>query len=386
MTKKNSPVRLADFITKNLEPILQDWEDFAQSLVPLAGLDRKALRDHAEEMLVAVVADMREPQTEADRSEKGKGKEIAETDTLTQAAESHASARLTDNFSLNQLTAEFRAIRASVLRQWERAMPQVTSNVEDIMRFNEAIDQALGSSIARYSDKLDESRAVILGVLAHDLRNPLNAISLLMQYILRAESADAATMKAATRAQHSVQRMDGLVHDLLDFTHVRLGKGLPVRPEPLDMATLFFQTIDELQAAHPERKIVFSTFGELRGNWDPGRLSQLLVNLVANALNHGDADGEVRVDLKGNETDVVLNVQNFGPLVSESARQGMFQPLNRHSKIQKDESAGSSGLGLGLYIAHQIAIAHQGTLNVVSTEAAGTTFTACLPRYLNTPV
>lgn len=387
MSSNSLPTRLADFIAENLEPILQDWEDFAQSLVPLAGLNRKALRDHAEEMLIAVVADMREPQTELDRSEKGKGKgkdkKVAETDTLTQAAESHASARLTDNFSLNQLTAEFRAIRASVLRQWARAVPKAASNVEEIMRFNEAIDQALGASIARYSDKLDESRAVILGVLAHDLRNPLNAISLLMQYILRAESADAATMKAAARAQHSVQRMDGLVRDLLDFTRVRLGTGLPVRPEPFDMATLFSTTIDELQAAHPQRKIVFNTFGKLSGEWDPGRLSQLLVNLVANALNHGDAEGEVRVNLKGNETDVVLDVQNFGPVVSESARQGMFQPPNSDSKVHRSDSAGSSGLGLGLYIAHQIAIAHQGTLDVVSTEVAGTTFTACLPLRLN---
>ena len=189
---------------------------------------------------------------------------------------------------------------------------------------------------------------MIIGILAHDLRNPLNAISLLMQYILLAESADAATMKAAAQAQHSVQRMDGLVRDLLDFTRVRLGTGLPLRPESLDMATLFSKTIDELQAAHPQRKIVFSTSGQFSGEWDSGRLSQLLVNLVANALNHGDADGEVRVDLKSNKNGVVLAVQNFGPVVSESARRGMFQPLNRNSKVHNADSTGSSGLGLGL--------------------------------------
>ena len=125
------------------------------------------------------------------------------------------------------------------------------------------------------------------------------------------------------------------------------------------------------------------TSGQLSGEWDSGRLSQLLVNLVANALNHGDADGEVRVDLKSNKNGVVLAVQNFGPVVSESARRGMFQPLNRNSKVHNADSTGSSGLGLGLYIAHQIAIAHHDTLDVVSTEAAGTTFTACLPLRSN---
>lgn len=373
-------ISLADFITGNLEPILQDWEDFAQSLVPLAGLDRARLRDDAEAMLVAIVNNMRAYQSEADRSEKGKGN--GESDALTEAAESHAIARLTDNFSLNQLMAEFRAIRASVLRQWARVLPQAEANVEDVMRFNEAVDQAITASIARYSSKLDESRAVILGVLAHDLRNPLNAISLGMQYILRADAADAPTMKAAVRAQLSVQRMDGLVRDLLDFTSVRLGTGLPVRPEAVDMAVICLRTIDEVEAAHPERKMLFTKSGNFEGEWDAGRLSQMLVNLVTNALNHGIADGEVRVTLKGEQQDfVTLEVQNFGPVIPDSVRTGMFQPLNRAMADRRGVPAGSSGLGLGLYIAHEIAVAHHGSLEVVSTEEAGTAFTARLPRH-----
>lgn len=378
--RASAPVSLADFVAGNLEPILQDWEDYAQSLVPLAGLDRVALRDHAEAMLVALVDNMRAPQSEADRSEKGKGN--GQSDALTEAAESHAVARLGDNFSLNQLMAEFRAIRASVLRQWARALPQAEANVEDVMRFNEAIDQAITASIARYSNKLDESRAVILGVLAHDLRNPLNAISLGMQYILGADAADAPTMKAAVRAQLSVRRMDGLVRDLLDFTSVRLGTGLPVKPETLDMAVLCLRTIDEVEAAHPERKILFATSGDFRGEWDAGRLSQMLVNLVTNALNHGIADGEVRVTLRGEQQDfVTLEVHNFGPAIPESVRTGMFQPLNRAMSDRRGVPAGSSGLGLGLYIAHEIAVAHQGSLEVVSTKEAGTAFTARLPRH-----
>ncbi|TPG21397.1 sensor histidine kinase [Variovorax guangxiensis] len=383
LARADGAISLADFITGNLEPILQDWEDFAHSLVPLAGLDRATLRDHAEAMLVAIVDNMRAFQSEAERSEKGKGN--GDSDALTEAAENHAIARLTDNFSLNQLMAEFRAIRASVLRQWACVLPQAKAGVEEVMRFNEAVDQAITASIARYSNKLDESRAVILGVLAHDLRNPLNAISLGMQYILSADAADAPTMKAAVRAQLSVQRMDGLVRDLLDFTSVRLGTGLPVRPEVVDMAVLCLRTIDEVEAAHPERKILFTTAGELVGECDAGRLSQMLVNLVTNALHHGIADGEVRVTLNGEQQDfVTLEVQNFGPVIPDSVRAGMFQPLNRAMADRRGVPAGSSGLGLGLYIAHEIAIAHQGSLEVVSTEEAGTAFTARLPRHPST--
>ena len=126
-----------------------------------------------------------------------------------------------------------------------------------------------------------------------------------------------------------------------------------------------------------------NAFGELKGDWDPGRLSQLLVNLVANALNHGDSDGEARVSIRGDAADVVLDVQNFGPVISESVRKGMFRPLNRDIEADASGSVGSSGLGLGLYIAHQIVVAHQGSLDVASIEAAGTTFTARLPRRSN---
>jgi len=277
--------------------------------------------------------------------------------------------------------AEFRAIRASVLRLWARVLPQAEAGVEEVMRFNEAVDQAITASIARYSNKIDESRAVILGVLAHDLRNPLNAISPGMQFILRAEAADASTMKVAVRAQQSVQRMDGLVRDLLDFTSVRLGTGLPVRPEAADLAVVCLRTIDEVEAAHPERKIVFTASGDLAGEWDAGRVSQMLVNLVTNALNHGLAGGEVRVTLMGYEQDfVTVQVQNLGPVIPDTVRAGMFQPLNRAMADRRSVPAGSSGLGLGLYIAHEIAVAHQGSLEVISTEEVGTAFTARLPR------
>ena len=382
MSKQSQSVSLADFISSNLEPILQEWEDFAQSLVPLAGLDRKALRDHAESMLVAVVTNMGAPQSEAERSRKGKGNDQA--DGLTDAAESHAVARLGDNFTLVQLMAEFRAIRASVLRQWARVRPDEGADVEDIMRFNEAIDQAITASIERYSSDLDASRAVILGILAHDLRNPLNAISLGMQYILRTESADAPTMKAAVRAQQSVQRMNALVRDLLDFTRARLGSGLPVHAEPLDMRNLTQRTIEEVEAAHPGRKIRLETSGELPGEWDSGRIAQLIVNLVTNALHHGTADGEVRVTLTGDEAHVVLKIHNMGPAIPASVRQSIFEPLNRAMMNRRGGPAESSGLGLGLYIAHEIAIAHQGTLEVESTESAGTTFTTRLPRHPTT--
>lgn len=373
--------RLGDFIEHNLESILQEWEEFARSLAPMAGLDKTALRDHAEEMLTCVARDMREPQSEGERSAKSKG--LAPPDAgLDQAAESHAKARMGDDFTVDQLVAEFRAIRASVLRRWAAHGANDNESVEEVTRFNEAIDQALSTSVGRYSARREEARAIILGVLAHDLRNPLHGISMGMHYLLRSDSTNVVSNKVAARALRNVERMDELIRALLDFTLARMGNGLPVKPEPVQLGTLCSQVVEEMESSHPGRVVRWTSSGDLDGEWDPGRLSQLLVNLVSNALHHGDADGEVRVTLGGTEHEVWMDVHNSGPVLSEASRRRLFQPLNRpQAESGGAGEAQSSGLGLGLYIAAQIASAHRGTLGVSSTVADGTTFSVRLPRH-----
>lgn len=372
---------LGEFIEGNLEPILQEWEAFALSLMPLAHLDRKALRDHAEEMLRAVAKDMCVPQSEQQRADKAKGLRSDNMSQLTSAAEAHAVSRFGDQFTMDQLVAEFRAIRASVLRQWAVSRAETDEAVEELTRFNEAIDQALNTSVARYTAKLDESRTMILGVLAHDLRNPLNALSIGLQYILRSDSTDPNSTKVAARALHSVARMDGLIRDLLDFTLVRLGPGLPVTSEPANMAQICARTIEEVEASHPGRRFRFKTAGLVHGEWDPKRVSQMLINLLTNALHHGEPSGEVSLTLTGTQTEVHLDVHNDGPAIPEAVRATLFQPLAATALKRRGVSQ-SSGLGLGLYIAYQIATAHGGSIAVKSTDAEGTTFTVQMPRHL----
>jgi signal transduction histidine kinase len=372
---------LGEFIKGNREPILQEWETFAHSLMPLAQLDRKALRDHAEEMLRAVAEDMRVPQSEQQRADKAKGLRSDTMPQLTRAAEAHAVSRFGDQFTMDQLVAEFRAIRASVLQQWAVHRAKTDEAVEELTRFNEAIDQALTTSVTRYSVKLDDSRTMILGVLAHDLRNPLNALSIGLQYILRSEATDATSMKVAARALQSVGRMDGLIRDLLDFTLVRLGPGLPVTREPANMAQICARTIEEVEASHPGRRLRCKTAGLAHGEWDPKRVSQMLINLLTNALHHGDPSGEVSLTLKGTQTEVRLDVHNEGPPIPEAQRATLFQPLAA-TALKRSGASQSSGLGLGLYIANQIATAHGGSIEVKSTDAEGTTFTVRMPRHL----
>lgn len=370
---------LGDFIRGHLEPILQEWEEFAQSLAPLAGMDKSALRDHAEAMLKAVVIDMDARQTESQRRAKSEGQEPTPEVGLDAAAQLHAVARLHDQFTLDQLVAEFRAIRASVLRRWAAACPAGGHSVDEITRFNEAIDQALSTSVAHYAERIDESRTVILGVLAHDLRNPLSGVTMGMHYLLRSPDSTPKTAQVAARALRSADRMDGLIRDLLDFTLARLGGGLPVRPERANIGEVCVRVVEEMESSHPGRVVRLTSSGRLDGSWDPARVSQMLVNLVTNALQHGDPEGEVQLDLSGNEDEVVIKVHNGGPPMSEASRRRMFQPMNR-APADVDSPSRSSGLGLGLYIAAQIAGAHKGSLAVASGAADGTTFTARLPR------
>ena len=379
MTEPGSAA-LGDFINDNIEPILQEWEEFARSLAPLAGMDKRALRDHAQAMLEAVVVDIRQAQSEHERRAKSEGQDPSPEAGLDHAAQLHAVARLQDQFTLDQLVAEFRAIRASVLRRWSATDPSTAHPVEQITRFNEAIDQALSTSVAHYSSRIEESRTVILGVLAHDLRNPLSAITLGMHHLLRSGDSTPETARVAARALRSAERMGGLVRDLLDFTHARVGGGLPVRCDAANLYDIGTRVVEEMQSSHPGRSVGLSQCGAMDGSWDAGRISQLLINLVTNALLHGDPGGEVVLQLNGVEEDeVVLAVHNDGPPMSEASRRLLFQPMNRVAD-GSERASSSSGLGLGLYIASQIAKAHQGSLEVSSRDASGTTFTARLPR------
>lgn len=171
-------MRLADFIILNIEPILQQREDFAKTLTPAAnGMNSLALRDHAERMLHAIAIDLGTSQSDEARILKSHGAAFGMEEVTS--AETHAEARQASGFTIGQMIAEYRALRTSVLMLW--MPPDHVSKVEeiaDVIRFNEAIDQALAESVVTYTNAVDAARNVFLGVLGHDLRSPLGAISL----------------------------------------------------------------------------------------------------------------------------------------------------------------------------------------------------------------
>lgn len=361
-----------------MERILQEWEDFARSIQPPhRNMNVVELRDHAEEMLREIAEELDRPRSDIERIERSKG--LAAASDKDTAAEIHAAHRLRSGFSIDQLVAEYRALRTSVLHLWSNRSKSATwFEVEDVSRFNEAVDQALNESVIQYSKMERKAQDIFIGILGHDIRTPLNAISMGAETLMRSESLDGKYIQLASRIFNSSARIDSLVKDLLDFTNVRFGIRLSL--DQTNLALLAEQVAEEIRSAHPDRTIILHTSGNLDGTWDSVRLSQVLSNLICNALQHGSHAEPVSVSLSGKAHEVEIAVHNFGIPIPREEIGHIFEPLRRYSRMPSNGQSFHANLGLGLYIAREAVIAHRGTIDVCSNELQGTTFTVHLPK------
>jgi signal transduction histidine kinase len=370
-------MRLADFILTEMHAILDAWDAFAAIKDPAARhLDHPALRDHAKEILQAVARDIARAQTPEAEVLKSTGQVPFVMDAPDTAAQTHALLRARSGFDINQMASEYRALRASVLRLWRDASPAADTDLEDAIRFNEAIDQALCESIAFFSAEVDQSRDLFLGMLGHDMRSPLTAIQMTAAYLARLNAGDEVSV-AAGRLINSGARMKALVDDLSDFNRTKLGLGISIVRDQIDLAQVFSREIEQMQAAYPDRRVEFKVDGELSGAWDGNRLRQVLSNLIANAMRYGSGDAPVQVVLEEGASDVVVKVRNQGAAIDRATFDSMFDPLRRGD--QSAVPGEMEGLGLGLYISREIARAHGGTIRATS-DSSGTVFEVRLPR------
>jgi signal transduction histidine kinase len=377
-------MRLSAFITDEIEPILDDWERYAAQIPAARDMDRDELRDHARQILETVAKDLNGSQTSEEQKKKSEGHGQAEQRNalVETAARQHASVRMKAGFSVEDLISEFRALRATVLRHWEKASNTMQrSDMRDMTRFNEAIDQAVAESVARHSALIRHTQDVFLGILGHDLRNPLGAVTMSAQYLMQSPSLEDRHVKAAAMIYDSSRQMGQLVADLLDFTRTRLGQAIPIRPELTNISEIVRREVAQACAFHPERQILLDMQGEFSGQWDPARICQVLSNLIANAIKHGSRNQPVKVALSGDDQHVVAIVHNMGDPIPLEDLPRIFAPLVRAS-TSSDHAPYGASLGLGLFIVREIVQAHRGTVDVTSTGEEGTTFTVQLPRGL----
>jgi signal transduction histidine kinase len=376
--------RLADFIRHHIEAILQAWEDFARTIEPPAlTMDDDSLRDHAHQMLTTIADDLDTAQSDAERDAKSKGNGKRERGDTP--AEIHAEARLLSGYTVVQLVSEYRALRTSVLALWGKEEgAERHTDMGDMVRFNEAVDQALAESIARYEQLVKQSQNMFLAILGHDLRNPLGTLATGSSFIMAAADVPPTYVRVANRMHNSASRMGKLVDDLIDFTRTHLGPGIPLRVAPGDLAAVCEQVVAELRTFHPERDIELRAPGRLDAVFDESRIAQVLSNLVGNAIQYGGAETPVKVDVRmddgADEDRIVIAINNRGPVIPPDQIAKIFDPLVRAAASVCTDANERSSLGLGLFVSREIVHAHGGHIAVTSDAADGTTFTVTLPK------
>jgi signal transduction histidine kinase len=332
-----------------------------------------ALRDHARPILQAIAKEIQSDHAGAQPGQSG-----AET-----AAAAHGALRHLSGFNLLQLGAEYRALRASVIKLWrEHLSKEHHGALDDLTRFNASVDQALAESIASYAHEVARSRDTFLAILGHDLRSPLSAVSMSGQYLSTAGMLEGRhQLQAVACIQRGAAKMDDMITDLLEYTRTRLGRGIPIAREPCSIGNICEAALEEMRAGHPDRAFGFESSGELGGSFDSARLQQVFGNLLNNAVQHGAKDSPVFLAVRGGLDSVSVEVKNYGPPIPADALQVIFNPLVQVPRAASGpDDARSTSLGLGLFIARNIVLGHGGTLEVESSEDAGTVFTARLPR------
>jgi PAS domain S-box-containing protein len=242
--------------------------------------------------------------------------------------------------------------------------------------------ETLAREYQRRIDAEAESRfaQMFIGILGHDLRNPLNAIAMATRLLRK--KLGGGDPRDIDRISTSTRRMSNMVDQLLDLTRSRLSGGIPIDKRPTDLAAIAVGAIEELRLAHEGRMIRWEAYGEVRCAFDPDRMSQVVSNLVGNALQHGTPGTPVTVRLVSNRDEAELSVHNHGPPIPPELLPHIFEPYRRTTA--RDER--SRGLGLGLFITQQVVRAHGGHIEVHSTADQGTTFTVKLPCSVTTSV
>jgi K+-sensing histidine kinase KdpD len=230
-------MRLHDFISKNMDVILQRWEDFARDAWPGASPEIPDLRDRAQAILRAIANDMQTTQSEVKRHDKpgGFGRQSAAQRTADSSSARQAECRVDSGFEIRSLLAEYRALRASVLPLWSEVVPVIAATqMEDMTRFNECVDQFLAEAVLNWMASLEHSRESFLGSLGHDLRQPICAVSMMAGLLERNKDLSDQSRHMASQIGVASQEITSLLTDLLD-SGSHLGAKMPVTRQSMSL-------------------------------------------------------------------------------------------------------------------------------------------------------
>lgn len=370
-------MELSSFITTHREVILAEWErDARRRMLNTRAVRIPELRDNLGELLETVAHDL-----EICQNAPGPEGEPArhEAERRVEAfAEQHGVRRAEQGLRVPQLAVEFPSLRRCVTRLWRQSQPAATeADLESLICFDESIDRALTTSVAEFAHRIDRARETLLGILGHDLRDPLTTIISGGALLVEGGVDEEKTHDVAKRIVSTGERMHHLVEDLLDAMRMRFGGRLAIERHEADLGEAVRAIAEEFATSHPDRAVDINQTGDLHGRWDDKRLSQAVANLLANAFQHAADHTPIRISISADQ-EICIAVHNAGPPIPAQKRALLFEPWS--NVIHGDAAARDAGhLGLGLYIANAIVLGHGGHIEVDSSEARGTTFTIHLP-------
>jgi PAS domain S-box-containing protein len=279
----------------------------------------------------------------------------------------------------NEYEIEFRLRRGDGAYRWHLgravAMRDGTGPVSRWFGTNTDIDDR-----KRAQDALQERvefEQQLIGIVSHDLRNPINAIGIAGALLSQRGKLDPVQAKAVARVVSSADRARRMIRDFLDFTQARTLGRIPIAPKPANIKDIARQVFDEVHVSHLDRPATIEHSGAEQGTWDSDRIAQVIGNLLSNAFQHSSAEGAIALCTHGDDDHVVIEVQNPGTPIPAGDLARLFLPFERGDGVAPSSER---SVGLGLYISKQIVAAHQGTISVRSTADEGTVFTVRLPR------
>lgn len=365
---------LADLLEARQAELLQRWTEEVKRRFAPGPLSRAELENHIPEFLRELVEGLRHYE---ETGESG-----LPTGNVLAVAKEHGKQRFRVGFDLDAVTREYGALSDLLLELAAEVGPPFP--LEEWKVITQRFTHSVAEAVRQYSREREEERSVhqrlqelLLGIVGHDIRSPLSTIMASASYLQDRGDLLPAQVKPVQRIVSSTERIEGLVSTLLDYTRARLGRGLPVTPSPVCLHEIGGKVLDEMQVAHPDRKLRCDALGDTCGAWDPARLMQLIQNLLDNALKYSPRESPVTLKYRASNGDVVLTVHNEGPPIAPELLPHLFEPFRQGTQT----SAPAKGsMGLGLYIVREIVTAHGGSIEVRSTEAEGTSFIVKLPR------
>lgn len=400
-------MRFADFILANVEPILAEWDAFARIIWPAAlndlPIEPAAMRDHAEEILRSIAQDMTSHQTGVERSDKSKGHgRVSSTGKIVnRASEQHGSDRVGSGFELEALVAEYRALRASVIRLWRESRPAPDlKDLDDLTRFNESIDQSLTKAVVSYTDQVQKQREALIGseraawreaesansakdmflaTLSHELRAPLNVIAAWVGIYRGLGFNESNFAEGLDVIERSIKAQVQLVDDVLDVSRVVTGK-LRLELCECDLIKTINASIDAVRPAAEAKAITLDVKldpAASRVTCDALRIQQVVWNLVSNAVKFTGKRGTVGVTLNRDGSDLRIAVSDDGQGISAELLPHVFERFRQADNSTRRQYG---GLGLGLSIVKHLVELHGGTVKAQSAgEGHGATFILRLP-------